>query len=157
VDLAIWAAVVFVVLLAVLYKYAFGPLVTTVDRREDRVAAEIAEAQEQHDRAVELIKQHEAKLAGVKEEVRALLEEARRDAQHTHEEILAEAREAAQAEQQRVLREVRNAKDAALKEIGEASADFAIQLAAEIVRKELDATQHNRLIRDSLQKFPSEN
>jgi F-type H+-transporting ATPase subunit b len=83
------------------------------------------------------------------------LDEARRDAEHTKAEILAEAKAAAQAEHGRAMREVRNAKEAALKEIGEASANFAVDLAAKIVEKEINPADHSRLIREALVKFPT--
>lgn len=156
-DLAIFTAVIFFVTLAVLWKFAWGPITEALQRREEMIAGNIAAAQAQNDQAKQLLGRYEKRLSGAADEVRGLLDEARRDAEHTKAEILAEAKAAAQAEHDRALREVSNAKDAALKEIGEAGADFAVNLAAKIVEKELSPDDHNRLIRDAVSKFPSDN
>lgn len=156
-DLAVWTGIVFLVLLTVLGKFAWGPVVAALDQRERQIADDIASAANKHEEAKELFADHEQKLAGAADEVREMLEEARRDAEHTKSEILAEAKAAAQAEHDRAMRDVQNAKDAALKEIGEFGANFAVQLAGKIVEKELTAEDHTRLIRESISNFPSRN
>lgn len=155
VDLAVWTGVVFLVLLAVLGKFAWGPIVAALVKREQGIADNIAAAQAQHEEARRMLSQYEDKLASAADEVRQLLEEARRDAEHTKTEILAEAKSAAQAEHDRQMREVRNAKDAALKDIGEAGANFAVGLAAKIVQRELRADDHTRLIREAVESLPT--
>lgn len=156
-DLQIWAGVIFVVLAGVLVAFAWGPLANALDRREKGVEEHIAAAKREHDAARQLLSQYEEKLAGAAAEVKAMLEEAKRDATQTRADILAEAKQAAQAEHDRAVRDVRNAKEAALKEIGEAGADFAIDLAAKIVAREMNSDDHQRLIRDAVGQFPSKN
>ena len=156
-DLAIFTAIVFLVLLFVLGKFAWGPIVTALEHREKQIANNIAAAAEKHAEAKELLTDYQGKLAKASDEVRLMLEEARRDAEHTKAEILAEAKAAAQAEHERAMRDVRNATDAALKEIGESGANFAVDLASKILQKELTADDHTRLIRDAVGKFPSRN
>ena len=156
-DLAVWTLVLFLVLLAILGKFAWGPIVTALDHREKHIADNIAQAERLQAEAKEQLVEYEKKLATASEEVRELLEEARRDAEHTKEEILAQAKADAKSEHDRAMREVSNAKDAALKEIGETSAKFAVEMAARIVQKELTPEDHARLVRDAVSKFPSQN
>jgi F-type H+-transporting ATPase subunit b len=156
-DLAIWTAVVFLVLLAILGKFAWGPIVAALEAREQGIADNIAAAAAQHEEAKRLLAEYDVKLASAADQVRELLEEARRDAEHTKSEILAEAKAAAGAEHDRAMREVSNAKDAALKEIGEAASGFAIELAGKIVQREVTADDHTRLIREAVSQFPSKN
>ena len=98
-DLAIWTAIVFLVLLGVLGKFAWGPIVDGLEKREQTIADNIAAAERASEEAKAMLAEYEAKLAGAADEVRAMLEEARRDAEHTKQEILAEAKSARQAEQ----------------------------------------------------------
>ncbi len=156
-DLAFWTAIIFVVLLTVLGKFAWGPIVKALDDREQGIADNIAAAENQHVEAKRMLGDYETKLATAADEVREMLEEARRDAEHTKGEIVAEAKAAAQAEHDRAMRDVHNAKHAALKEIGEAGANFAVDLAGKIVEKELSADDHDRLIREAVSQFPSDN
>jgi F-type H+-transporting ATPase subunit b len=154
-DLAIWTAVVFAVLLLVLWKFAWGPIVAGLEKREQRIAEHIAAAEKAHEDAKLMLAQYEKKLAASADEVRAIIEEARRDAEHTQQEILAKARADAQTERDRALREIETAKDQALKELGERTADLAVELAGKIVGARLNAGDHQRLIEEALTRFPS--
>src|SRR5204863_9378621 len=110
VDLAVWTAVVFLVTLAVLWKFAWGPICAGLDRREKAIADNIAAAEEAAEEARRLTVQYEARLAAAAEEVRQLLDEGRRDAEQTKASILEEARAAAGKERDRTLREIETAK-----------------------------------------------
>ncbi|MCH8924470.1 MAG: F0F1 ATP synthase subunit B, partial [Planctomycetes bacterium] len=127
-DLAIFTVVVFVLLLAILWKFAWGPICVALDAREKRIADNIAAAENAGDDARKLIAQYDAKLASAADEIRELLEEARRDAEHTKRQIVAEAKQNADQEWQRVQRQIDTATAQALKELAEASADMAIDL-----------------------------
>jgi len=154
-DLAIWTFGVFLVLLAVLWKFAWGPISKSLDEREQAVARFIAEAKHSHDEAKRLLGEHERILAGAADEVRALLEEARRDAEATKLDILAEAKAGAEAERLRALREIEGATDGALKQLAERSADLAVELAGKIVSVKLSSADHAQLIQEAVARFPT--
>ena len=149
-DLAIWTAVIFAVLLFVLGKTAWPQISAALDERESRIEDNIAEAEAKHDEAKQLLAEHEAKLAQAADEVRELLEEARRDAEQTKAQIIAEAKQASDQERERSLRDVQRAADTALKSLAETSANLAIDLAGKVVQQNISADQHAQLVRDAL-------
>ena len=119
-DLAIWTFVVFVVLLAVLEQVRLGADRAGARRaRARRSPSNIAAAEARQPRGQAMLAEYEQKLAGAADEVRAMLEEARRDAEHTKQEIVAEASVAAKAEHDRAMRDIETATDQALKELAE--------------------------------------
>ena len=156
-DLAIFTFIVFLLLLAILGKFAWTPIMAGLEKREQRIADHAASAERAHEDAKTLLAQYEKKLASSADEVRAIIDEARRDAEHTQQEILAKARADAQSERDRALREIETAKDQALKELGERTANLAVDLAGKIVRAQLNTNDHRRLIEDALARFPSAN
>ncbi len=156
-DLAVVTVVVFLLLLAVLSKFAWKPIVEALDRRERSIAENIAAAAAQNEAAKELLSQHEAKLRTASDEIREMLDEARRNAEAAKAGIIAEAKTAAQAEQQRAVREVQHATDAALRQLAEKTADLAVDLAGKIVTEKLTASDHARLVRDAVAQLPSTN
>ncbi|MEX0711747.1 MAG: F0F1 ATP synthase subunit B [Pirellulales bacterium] len=153
-DLAIWTLVVFVALFLVLRKFAWGPIAAGLDRRERRIAEQIAAAQRSHDEARAMLAEYERKLAKAQDEVRGIIDEARRDAQHTAQEIVEKARADAQTEVARGRREIETATAQALKELAETSANMAVDLAGKIIRTNLGAADHNRLIEEAMASFP---
>lgn len=156
-DLAIVTAVIFLGLLAVLWKFAWGPIVAAIDAREDKMANDLAEAAQANEESKRLLAAHEAKLAEAAAEVRQLLDSARRDADVQRQKILDEAQAAAQSEKERALREIHTAKNSALQEVAEKSVDTAVALAGKIVRRQLSAQDHSQLISDAIENFPSKN
>ena len=160
-DLAIWTGVVFALLFFVLSKFAWPQISAALEEREKRIEGNIAAAQGKHEEAKLLLAQHEAKLATAADEVRALLEEARRDAEYTKAQILVEAKQAAEVERDRAVRDIQRAADNELKSLAEKSADLAVDLASQVVRQNISADQQAQLVRDALSKLvitePSEN
>jgi len=156
-DLAIWSFVVFLILLAILWKFAWGPIASALDAREKHIHNEIAEAEQANAEAKRLLAEHDKKLAEVQNEVRAILDEARRDAQHTQQEIMKQAQTEAQATRERAVREIEQARDHALQELFHTAADVATEVAGQIVRRSLNPQDHRDLVAQVIKELPSRN
>lgn len=155
-DLAIWTAVIFLLLLFVLGKFAWPQITAALEERERKITDNIAAAEARHDDAKRLLAEHEAKLAAAAGEVRALLDEARRDADHTKKSIEAEGQKAAKEELDRALREIRRARDAAVQELAVSSANIAIDLAKKVIHDGLTPEKNNQIIREAIAKLAAE-
>ncbi|MEK6235701.1 MAG: F0F1 ATP synthase subunit B [Planctomycetales bacterium] len=165
-DVAIYTFVVFSLLLAILWKFAWRPIAEGLDAREQRVADHIAEAEKLNADAKATMEDYQKKLLASQDEVRAIIEEAKRDAEHTRQEIVAKAEEETKAITERGVREVETAKAQALRELAECSADVAVELAGKLIEKQLSKDDHaeliDRQVNDAMAKFqqynnPSEN
>jgi len=152
-DLAIYTFVVFLLLLAILWKFAWGPIVVGLEKREHGIAEQIAAADRAHQDAKLMLASYQQQLDSAAEQTRAMLDEARRDAEQTKVEIVAEAKAAAQAEHDRALREIRTATDRSLKELSERSADLAVGLAGKILKNQLSKQDHARLVDEAMTSF----
>ena len=152
-DLTIWTAVVFLVVLAILYKFAWGPISEGLQKRENEIAAQIAEAQRKNEEARQLLVEYEKKLAAAQDEVRGLIEQGRRDAEKVGQQLLDKAREEAGIERQRAVQQIESATLAALKELAERSATLAVDLAGKIVGAGSNAADHSRLIEQAVSEF----
>jgi F-type H+-transporting ATPase subunit b len=154
-DLAIWTAIIFLLLLWVLKKFAWGPIVEALEAREKRVADYLAAAEAKHEEAKGLLAAHEARLASAKDEVREMLEEARRDAEATKGQIVAEAESAAKGHRDRAVRDIEQARDSAVRNLAETSANLAVDLAGKVVRQNLTGDQQAELVREAITKLAS--
>jgi F-type H+-transporting ATPase subunit b len=154
-DLAIWTLVVFLILFGLLSYFAWPQIAAALDERERKIADTIAAAEQRLKDAQKVLADHEAKLAATAGEVRELLEEARRDAEHTRKSIEAKGHQAAQDELARALREIDRAKDTALQEMAENSANVAIELARKVIRQKLTPDEQSQVVRDALAKLPA--
>lgn len=153
IDLAFCTLIVFVLLLVVLRKFAWGPIAKGLDERERTIAEHIAFAEASQEEGRRLLAQYESKLQGAQDEVRAIMEEARRLADQAHQEMMDKARSEATAEIERARHEIATAKDQALIELAQSSANHAVELAGKILGKTLNAGEHRQLIESSLAGF----
>lgn len=156
-DLALWTLVVFGLLTAILWKFAWGPICAALDSRENSIQQNIDSAKELNDKAAALLADHEARLAGTADEVRRILDEARRDAETQKQGIIAEAEAAAESQKNLALQEISAAKNGALQELAEKSVATAVGLAGKIVKKQLSKDDHASLISEAISNFPSNN
>lgn len=156
-DLAIYTFVVFVLLLLLLLKFAWGPIMAGLAKREQSIANMIDEARQNADRAEQRLREYEARLASAAEESRHILDEAHRAAEGAKEKIVAEAQAAARRERDRAVADIQTAKNLALQDIARQGTEIAVHLAGQIVHRELRREDHARLITDALEKLPSPN
>jgi F-type H+-transporting ATPase subunit b len=154
-DLAIVTAVVFLLLVAILGKFAWPQITAALDERERKIADNIAAAEARHEDAKRLLAEHEAKLAAAAGEVREMLEQARRDAESTRKRIETDGQTAAKAELDRAVREIGRARDAAVEELAISSANVAIDLARRVVRDEISPDRQKQIVREALSKLSS--
>ncbi len=152
-DLALWTAVVFLCLLAILGKFAWKPIAAGLDKRERNLADQIAQAEAANQKAKEILEDYERKLAAAQDEVHAIVEQGRRDAEHAGRELIQKSKAEAEAEFARALKQIDAATAAAIKDLAGQSATLAVELAGKIVRAKLDANDHTRLIEQAVAGF----
>lgn len=152
-DLAVYTFAVFMLLLAILWTLAWPKIGAALTEREKRIEGNIASAEAMNEEAKRLLAQYEAKLASAAGEVKAMLEEARKDAEGTKEQIIAEARAGAQAERDRAVRDIEVASNQAMKSIAETSANLAVELAGKVIRESINPAKQQELVRSALEKL----
>ncbi|MGD0383250.1 MAG: F0F1 ATP synthase subunit B [Thermoguttaceae bacterium] len=152
-DLTIWTAVVFLVLMVILWKFAWGPLSEGLDKREQHIADQIAQANEANQKAKDLLAGYEKKLADSQDEVRAILEKGRRDAEQVGRAMLDKAKANAKVEGERMLKQIDAATAGAIKELADRSAALAVELAGKIVHARLNPKDHAKLIEQAVAGF----
>jgi F-type H+-transporting ATPase subunit b len=152
-DLAIWTFVVFVLLFGFLSYFAWPQIAAALDERERKITDNVAAAAAKLEEAKKVLADHEAKLAAAAGEVRAMLDEARRDAEHTRKRIEAEGKQSANDDLARAVREIGRARDAAVQDLAVTSANVAIDLARGVVRQEISTERQNQIVRDAIGKL----
>jgi F-type H+-transporting ATPase subunit b len=149
-DLTIWTILVFLLLLFVLSKYAWKPMLEGLEKREHAIHSAVEDAQRARDEAQRLRDEVRQQRDRIEEERRAALEDARKTSTQVHEQMLAETRQEIQAERERVHREVEAARDQALQQITTHAADLAALMSSKVIRRQLSPEDHHRLLDEAL-------
>jgi len=150
IDLAIWTVVVFLVLLFVLRKFAWGPMLEGLQKREDNIRSALEDAQRARDEAQKVREQLQAEMNQAAGKVRDMLDAARRDAERSTNELITKTRAEIQSERDRLHREIDLARDQALQQIWTQAAQLATLVSAKAIRRQLNVDDHRRLVDDAI-------
>ena len=150
-SLIFWEIVSFGVLFWVLYKYAFPPILETLETRERKIRESLEQAERHRAEAERKMREYEAKLAAASKEAEAVLVQAKERAQQLLEEneqrLLAEA-ERIKGDATRAIDQERRR---AIQEIRTQTTDLALQVAEQVVGRSLTDADHKRLAEEALQ------
>jgi len=144
---------VFVVLLAVLGKWAWGPILSGLQKREEHIRQSIEEAEKARADGEKALAEYKEKLAEAQGEAQAIIDKGRADAVALADELKQKAQEEGQHLRAQAARDISSAKDQALKEMYDQSVNLAADIAGRIIHKELNAEDHRELLQESLNKL----
>ena len=147
---ALWTVVIFGLVLVVLGKFAWGPLLAGLQAREAYIREALETARRDRQEAESRLREYEEKLAASRTEATAIIDEGRRDAEVVKRKIEEHARQESAKMIERARREIDAAATEATRQLYALSAHLATELAARIIGRELDAKDHERLIEESI-------
>ncbi len=147
---AIWTLVIFFLLLIVLAKFAWKPLLRALQDREKFIRDSLETAKRDRQAAEARLKEYEQRLQKARDEAVGIVDEARRDAEVVKRRIEEEARKNGDALIDRAKREIGIARDTALKDLYQESVQLAMSLAGSVLKRQLTPEDHQRLVQESL-------
>ena len=145
----------FALLLWVLMKFAFGPLVATLQARQDKIVADLDDAQAKRDEMIALQRDYETRLAAIEDEARDKIQAAVKEAQAARDEIITRAQADAQAIMARGQAEIDAERAKSLTEARNQIVDLATLMARRSAMENLSAAGQSNLIDDAIAKFGS--
>lgn len=144
------AVLVFLILLAVLYKMAWGPILKGLQDREGKIKEDLESAERASAEARKKAEEYDRKLAEAQTEARSVIEQARGDAEKVAADLKAQTQREIDAMRERAQADIRAAKEQALSEIYAQAAELSTQIAGRILRREINADDQRRLVEESL-------
>ena len=152
VGLFFWQTMIFVGLLFLLRKYAWGPILGAVNERETSIKDALASAEASRAEMETLQSDNQRILKEARAEKEALLKEAR----NTRADLINTAKEEAQEEAQKILAQaqeaIQNEKRAAISELKEQVGSIAMDIAEKVLQKELESKDKQVELIDQLLK-----
>ncbi len=152
---AVTTLIVFALLVAVLGKFAWGPIAGGLKAREDKIRGDIADAEAARKRAEATLAQYNQQLATAEQQVRDILAKAQRDAEQMATNMKMQAQKEAEDAKERATRDIETARKNAVADIYAQAADLSTAIAEKILRRNLNANDQRELVESSLQQFQS--
>jgi len=146
----------FAILYWLLKKYAFGPLLGVMQKRQEKIAKQIEDAEKNNREAERLLQEQQVLLNNARSEAQIILENAQRQAAKNAEDILAEAKNEAERMKEKAVAEILLEKERALHSIKEQIANISVLIAEKIIEKELDDKGQTKLVEQFVKQVGEE-
>ncbi|MBN6187066.1 F0F1 ATP synthase subunit B [Aneurinibacillus sp. BA2021] len=145
----LFQVIMFLILLALVSKFALKPAMAVMQKRQEHIEEQIASAEKANAEAQSMIEQQRAELKKVREEAQGILERAKKQADVEGQEIIA----ASQARAERLIEEakieINREKEKALASVRDQVAGLSVLLASKIIEKEMSQAEQQ----DTIEQF----
>lgn len=148
---------IFIGVFIILSKLVWPVILTGLEMRDTKIRGDLESAHKANLDAKALLGQYQTQLAEASTQVQKMLADAQKNSEAERQRIVADARVEAENQRVRVLAEIEQAKKVAISELANQTSDMALAVAGRIVGRELQAGDHAELIRQSLDRLPSNN
>ncbi|MHA6250682.1 F0F1 ATP synthase subunit B [Oceanobacillus sp. CAU 1775] len=146
----------FVVLLALLRKFAWGPLMNMMETRENYVANEIEAAEKSRAEAEKAAAEATTQLNQVRQEAQKMIEDAKNAGIRQEQDIIASAREEADRIKKMAQADIQNEKEQAINALQAQVASLSVLVASKVIEKEIDAADQAQFINDYIKEVGEE-
>ena len=151
-GLFIWTIVTFLVLLTLLAKFAWGPLLQALESRQNAIRKSLDDAQ-QAKQELERLNQESAQIIRqARVDAEAIVTKSRADAERLREEMRQKARTEADGIVKNAERQIQLETQRALQQIRHEAIDLSVQIASKLLQRNLTKEDNERLIEDALKQ-----
>ena len=149
---ALFTLITFLILLALLKKYAWGPLKSIMDEREETINKDIDDAQAAKVNAKKLEEENRDILKKTQEEVQTILDDAKHQAKVQQEQIISDANVKANGLIQSAQAEIQQEKQRAIADINNRVSELSVLIASKVINKEISEQDQKELVEKYLKE-----
>ncbi len=149
-DLALWTLITFLCFLFVMKKFAWGPMIEGLDKREEGIRKSISDAEESRRKSQAMLGEYDQRLKAAEQTVQAMVAEAKRDAERTSQDLIANAQREVEAIKVRAKDDILQAKDTALAEVFTQLNSQVVRATELVLGRALDDSDQDRLVGEAL-------
>ena len=152
-GLFIWTILTFLLLLMVLAKFAWKPLLAMLDERQKSIEESLLSAKKARQELEGISQQSEAILSKARTDAQTIVADAKSAAENLKEDIVSKAKEEADGQLEKAKNQISVEKDKALLEIRQEVVDLSINVAEKIIEKNISKDDNAKIIEDSINKL----
>lgn len=148
----VWAIINFLILVAVLNKFLYRPLLGMLDARKQEIKNQLEQADNARQEALQIKEEYTREMQNAREEAQEIIGKATRLAEESKGTILQEARIEAEKVMQKAQEEIRLEKEKAKAELRNEVASLAVLAAGRVLEKTIQPEDHVQMIRQFVQE-----
>lgn len=152
-NVSFWTLVIFVILLVVLSKFAFPPILGYANAREQRIQDILDAAARDREEAERILEEQRRELAEARQQAQQILADARQAGERVRREALEQARAEQEELVARAKQELEREREAAIEALRREAVDLSLAAASRLLGKRVDAEEDRTLVRDYLNQL----
>ena len=149
-GLMVWTLVIFVILMFVLSRYAFGPITAAVEARERALEEAIEGAKRDRDAAAKLLQEHQAAIDTARAEAQKIIADGRAVGEKMRTDMIEQTRKEQQDMLERARRDIESEKDKAIMQLRREAVDLALAGASKVIEQNLESQKNRQLVESYL-------
>lgn len=153
-GLMIWTIAVFFVLLVVLRKIAWSPLLQALDEREKKIHEALEQAAKTQRDTEGVVAENQRRIDEAIQKSEQIIQQAREHSERARQQILEEARAESRRIVEQGMRRLEAEQRTALQDIRKMAGDLAIQAAARLIQSSLNDQQQREIVDQFLSEIP---
>jgi F-type H+-transporting ATPase subunit b len=146
----IWAVVLFIIFASILGFVVWPKILGALQAREQKLEGDLVGAETARKDAEAALTEYKAKIAEAQKEAAKVVEEAKKAAETVANKAIADSQAKIAADNERALAEIESAKQQALNDVYAQTAELSTQIAARILKREINAADQQQLVSESL-------
>ena len=152
-GLFVWTIITFLILLGLLSKFAWKPLLHALEKRENEIAKSLEDAEKARKELDRLTSEGDEIIAKARSEAQAIVGEGKKAADQLKESTLSKAKETAAANLSDAKEQIKMEKEKAIGEIKGEVVGLSLSIAEKLVKKNLNEEDNKSLINESLKNI----
>ncbi|HEY0882893.1 MAG TPA: F0F1 ATP synthase subunit B [Archangium sp.] len=150
-GLIIWTWITFIIVLFILRKFAWGPLLSAVDSREKSITNAIESAKRERAEAEKLLAEQKTAIAQARQEAADAVRKTQADMERFREELMDKARKEADSLKADAQRAITEERIKAVAELKAESVKLSIAITEKLLNERLDDAKHQQLAQQFVQ------
>lgn len=155
VGLMFWTVVIFLILMAVLSRFAFKPLYAAVEAREKALEDAIEGARRDRAEAERFLAQQREQLEAARVEAQKIIAESRSTGEKLRSDMLEQTKVQQHDMIEQARRTIQGERDAAIAQLQRETVDLAIAGASRVIEQNLDSDSNRRIVESYLASISS--
>ncbi|MBT2570912.1 F0F1 ATP synthase subunit B [Planococcus sp. ISL-110] len=144
--------VIFILLMVLLKKFAWGPLMGIMQQREDLIKSEIETAENSRLESHKLLEEQRSLLKDARTQAQEIVENAKKQGEVSREEIITTARAESGRMKESAVQEIANERDKAISAVREEVVALSLLAATKVLEKEISEEDNRQLINETIAK-----
>ncbi|HKG93642.1 MAG TPA: F0F1 ATP synthase subunit B [Gemmatimonadaceae bacterium] len=154
-GLMFWTLVIFIVLMFVLSRFAFRPMLAAVEAREHALEKAVEGARRDRDEAARLLEEQRKQLEAARTEAQRFLAEGRAAGEKMRADMMEQTQQQQQEMLERARRDIEAQKERAIADLRREAVDLALAGASRVIERNLDDQSNRRLVESFLASVPT--